>query len=177
MSGWAGVVASPTERVTAPSKMATRTLTLAVMAALLACAAAELPTAAFKNEGGPTFLVGPTFSVDADKAVASMAWNHDGGYTAIIGGAEGNNTVLRGEYTSWECVEGKPGYYTAQLTQTKTTEAGEETTETLCEFGVADEKSNRYAQSADGCPTDVENEDFYFAPEGAPKRDFKYTCA
>lgn len=71
--------------------------------------AAELPTAPFKNEGGPTFLVGPTYSVAADKAVATLGWNHDGGYFVIQGGAEGNNTVMRGEYSSWECVEGKPG--------------------------------------------------------------------
>lgn len=62
--------------------------------------AAELPTAAFKNEGGPDFLSGPTFSVGADSGVTSMGWNHNGGYAVVLGGD--NATVLRGEYSSWE---------------------------------------------------------------------------
>lgn len=32
------------------------------------------------------------------------------------------------------------------------------------------------AQSAESCPTDTENEDKFFAPEGAPKREFKNPC-
>ncbi|KAI7839515.1 hypothetical protein COHA_006782 [Chlorella ohadii] len=157
--------------------MATRSLTLAVMAVLVACAAAELPTAAFKNEGGPTWLKGPTFSVAADGSVASMGFNHDGDYIVIAAGAD-NSTVLRGVYSSWECVEGKPGYYTALLTQTTTDEDGNVLKEeTLCEYGVSDSKGNRYSQSADACPTETENEDRFFEPKGAPKRDAKSPCA
>lgn len=150
-----------------------RTLTLAVMAALVALAAAELPTAAFKNEGGPDFLSGPTFSVGADSGVTSMGWNHNGGYAVVLGGD--NATVLRGEYSSWECLD--DGHYTALLTQTTVDEDGNVVKEEqLCEYGIADAKSNRYAQSAESCPTDTENEDKFFAPEGAPKREFKNPC-
>ncbi len=44
----------------------------------------------------------------ADGSVASMGFNHDGDYIVIAAGAD-NSTVLRGVYSSWECVEGKPG--------------------------------------------------------------------
>lgn len=33
------------------------------------------------------------------------------------------------------------------------------------------------SQSADACPTETENEDRFFEPKGAPKRDAKSPCA
>ncbi|PRW20258.1 thiol:disulfide interchange [Chlorella sorokiniana] len=157
--------------------MATRALALALLATLVATAAAALPNSPFANQGGPPIPGGPTYNLAADGSVASLGYNHPTGYVAVQADPT-NRTALFGAYSSWQCVDGKPGYYTALLTQTTSDKEGKEIKkEQLCEFGTINPKNNKYAQSTTECPTATDIEDMFFAPAGAPqKRKVNTVC-
>ncbi|PRW33286.1 hypothetical protein C2E21_7917 [Chlorella sorokiniana] len=135
---------------------ARRALALALAAALVVCAAAELPDS-FENQDPPKFLSGlQTVFNNTSTEVEAVGFVLNGNFSfTYLDASHQGLATHSGRYLSWECL-GDNGTYLALVELTITYSDGtQEGPMHVCEFGIysAVDSYLYWARSPDECPT------------------------